>query len=87
MEGGLSPPYNRGRGGGSIWGCLRGSSGVRDKELEAALVGRGWVVDDSVTKATTLLIIADEGAETVKVKKARAAGVRIVGLTAARLLR
>ena len=62
-------------------------SGVRDKELEAALVGQGWVVDDSVTKATTLLIIADEGAETVKVKKARAAGVRIVGLTAARLLR
>jgi NAD-dependent DNA ligase len=63
-------------------------SGVRDKELAAALVANGWILDESITKTTTLLIVADEpGADSVKVKKARAAGVRIVGLTAARLLR
>ena len=60
-------------------------SGVRDKDFEARLVAAGWTVEDSVTKKTTLLVIADgEPAETTKVKKARAAGIQILGLTAAK---
>ena len=60
-------------------------SGVRDKEFETRLAAAGWTVEDSVTKKTTVLIVADEpGAETGKVKKARAAGVQILGLTAAK---
>ena len=60
-------------------------SGVRDKAFEAQLVARGWTVEDSVTKKTTLLVVADgEQAETGKVKKARAAGIQILGLTAAK---
>lgn len=60
-------------------------SGVRDKEFEARLIAAGWAVEDSVTKKTTALVISDEPApETGKVKKARAAGVQILGLTAAK---
>jgi NAD-dependent DNA ligase len=60
-------------------------SGVRDKEFEARLIAAGWAVEDSVTKKTTALVVSDEPApETGKVKKARAAGVQILGLTAAK---
>ena len=60
-------------------------SGVRDKAFEAQLTTAGWVIEDSVTKKTTVLVIADEPtAETGKVKKARAAGVQILDLTAAK---
>ena len=60
-------------------------SGVRDKVFEAQLTATGWTVEDSVTKKTTVLIIADgEGPETGKVKKARAAGVEILSLTEAK---
>jgi NAD-dependent DNA ligase len=61
-------------------------SGVRDKAFEAQLTAAGWAVEDSVTKKTTVLVIADAaaGAETGKVKKARAAGVEILSLTEAK---
>ena len=60
-------------------------SGVRDKEFEARLIAAGWAVEDSVTKKTTALVVSDEPApETGKVKKARAAGIQILGLTAAK---
>ena len=60
-------------------------SGVRDKVFEAQLTATGWTVEDSVTKKTTVLVIADgEGPETGKVKKARAAGVEILSLTEAK---
>jgi NAD-dependent DNA ligase len=57
-------------------------SGVRDKAFEAQLTAAGWAVEDSVTKKTTVLVIADAaaGTETGKVKKARAAGVEILSL-------
>jgi NAD-dependent DNA ligase len=58
-------------------------SGVRDKAFEAQLTAAGWAVEDSVTKKTTVLVIAD-GTETGKVKKARAAGVEILSLTEAK---
>jgi NAD-dependent DNA ligase len=58
-------------------------SGVRDKTFEAQLTAAGWAVEDSVTKKTTVLVIAD-GTETGKVKKARAAGVEILSLTEAK---
>ena len=53
--------------------------------FEAQLTATGWTVEDSVTKKTTVLVIADgEGPETGKVKKARAAGVEILSLTEAK---
>ena len=57
-------------------------TGVRDKELEARLTSNGHIVADSVTKKTTHVVHAD-GAETntVKIKKARDAGIEIVSLS------
>jgi NAD-dependent DNA ligase len=60
-------------------------SGVRDKVFEAQLTATGWTVEDSVTKKTIVLVIAEgAGPETGKVKKARAAGVEILSLTEAK---
>lgn len=52
-------------------------SGVRDKALEEILRNRGWTVEDNITKATTLLIVADMNANTGKVKTARTRGIKI----------
>lgn len=56
-------------------------TGVRDKALEAAITAKGWSVDAAVTKKTTVLVVADEPAETGKVKKAREAGIRIMRIS------
>jgi DNA ligase (NAD+) len=54
---------------------------VRDHELEKELPLFGWQLEDSVTKKTTVLVVPDSSLkESGKVKKARAAGVRIVPL-------
>jgi NAD-dependent DNA ligase len=57
-------------------------TGVRDKVLEGKLASLGWAMEDSVTKKTTALVIADEGAkETGKMKKAREQGIKILTLS------
>lgn len=58
---------------------------VRDHQLEKDLPSKGWRVDNSVTKNTTVLVMPDPtgGAskESGKVKKAQAAGVKIVPIS------
>ena len=53
-------------------------TGFRDADLQAKLAEAGWTLQDRVTKATTVLLVADGGSETTKVKSAREAGVKIV---------
>jgi NAD-dependent DNA ligase len=60
-------------------------TGVRDKVLEENIRPHGWAVEPAVTKKTTVLVVADvadaDAAESVKVKKARAAGIRIMRIS------
>jgi NAD-dependent DNA ligase len=57
-------------------------TGVRDKVLEENIRPHGWAVEPAVTKKTTVLVVADEdAAESGKVKKARAAGIRIMRIS------
>jgi NAD-dependent DNA ligase len=57
-------------------------TGVRDKVLEENIRSHGWAVEPAVTKKTTVLVVADaDAAESGKVKKARAAGIRIMRIS------
>jgi len=57
-------------------------TGVRDKVLEENIRPHGWAVEPAVTKKTTVLVVADaDAAESAKVKKARAAGIRIMRIS------
>jgi NAD-dependent DNA ligase len=57
-------------------------TGVRDKVLEENIRPHGWAVEPAVTKKTTVLVVADaDAAESGKVKKARAAGIRIMHIS------
>lgn len=59
-------------------------TGVRDKVLEENIRPHGWAVEPAVTKKTTVLVVADVAhadAESGKVKKARAAGIRIMRIS------
>ena len=63
-------------------------TGVRDKVLEENIRPHGWAVEPAVTKKTTVLVVADadagetaEATESGKVKKARAAGIRIMRIS------
>jgi NAD-dependent DNA ligase len=57
-------------------------TGVRNKELEAVIITNGWSIEPSLTKKTTVLVIADsEAKETGKVKKAKEAGIRIMRIS------
>jgi DNA ligase (NAD+) len=53
-------------------------SGFRDADLQKRLLVAGWRMDDKVKKTTQFLLVPDDAKETVKVKAARDAGVRIV---------
>ena len=53
-------------------------TGFRDAELQAKLAASGWVLKDTVTSTTAVLLVADGAKETTKVAAARKAGVRIV---------
>jgi NAD-dependent DNA ligase len=53
-------------------------SGFRDADLQKRLLAAGWRMDDKVKKTTQFLLVPDDAKETVKVKTARDAGVRIV---------
>lgn len=53
-------------------------TGFRDTAIQKRLEDAGYKMVDSVSKSTTILLVADGGKETTKVKSAREAGVRIV---------
>ena len=53
-------------------------TGFRDAALQSALLAAGWQIQDTVNKRTNVLLVADNAKETVKVKAAREAGIRIV---------
>jgi NAD-dependent DNA ligase len=61
-------------------------TGFRDKDLEAKLVAAGHVIHGAVTGKTTILVTPDDGAETEKIKKARATGIRVLKRSEAALL-
>ena len=61
-------------------------TGVRDKELEAKATAAGWTMSDTLTKKTSLLIVADDAKESVKTKKATEYGIRIMKITEFRAL-
>ena len=56
-------------------------TGVRDKELEAALIAKGYTIADSVTKKTTHLIYGDT---TTKYTKAKELGLPLLTLEQAK---
>ncbi len=55
-------------------------SGFRSKELEALFTAKGWVIQDSINKQTTALVVQDATKETSKTKAARAKNIRIVAV-------
>jgi DNA ligase (NAD+) len=52
-------------------------TGVRDKELEANMESKGWVIEDSVTKKTNMLVVKDTTVSSGKTKKAEQLGIKI----------
>lgn len=56
-------------------------TGVRDKELEAALIAKGYTIADSITKKTTHLIYGDT---TAKYTKAKELGLSLLTLEQAK---
>lgn len=53
-------------------------SGFRDKDLEKQIEMEGGIITSAISKNTFCLITKDDGKETIKTKKAKEAGVRIV---------
>ncbi len=57
-------------------------TGVRpDAELIAAMTRSGWGMVDSLTKSTSLLVHADTAADSGKLRKARADGIKTCSMT------
>jgi DNA ligase (NAD+) len=56
-------------------------TGVRDKALEQRLLAQGWEISPSVTKKTTVVVVASAGDESGKTKKATEYGIRIMPIT------
>jgi DNA ligase (NAD+) len=56
-------------------------TGVRDKDLEARMPAAGWTMSDTLTKKTTVLVVADEAKESGKTKKATEYGIRIMKIS------
>jgi NAD-dependent DNA ligase len=53
-------------------------TGFRDAALQKRLQEEGWVLQDRITKQTTMLLVPNDAKETTKLKAARDAGIRIV---------
>jgi len=53
-------------------------SGFRDADLQANLEAAGWIQQDRITKATTLLLVPTTEQTSTKVQAARASGIRIL---------
>jgi len=56
-------------------------TGVRDKDLEARMPAAGWTMSDTLTKKTSILVVADEAKESSKTKKATEYGIRIMKIS------
>lgn len=56
-------------------------TGVRDKGLEARMPAAGWTMSHTLTKKTSILVVADEAKESGKTKKATEYGIRIMKLS------
>ena len=58
-------------------------TGVRDKVLEERLKAQGWEISPSVTKKTTVVVVADSwnGENSGKTQKAKEYGVRIMSIS------
>jgi DNA ligase (NAD+) len=56
-------------------------TGVRDKVLEERLKVQGWEISPSVTKKTTVVVVADSGVESSKTRKAGEYGVRVMPIS------
>lgn len=56
-------------------------TGVRDKDLEVRMAAAGWMMSDTLTKKTTVLVVADDGKESGKTKKATEYGIRIMKIS------
>jgi len=58
-------------------------TGVRDKVLEERLKAQGWEISGSVTKKTTVVVVADSwnGEDSGKTQKAKEYGIRIMPIT------
>jgi NAD-dependent DNA ligase len=58
-------------------------TGVRDKVLEERLKAQGWEISSSVTKKTTVVVVADSwnGEQSGKTQKATEYGIRIMPIT------
>ena len=71
-----------------IDGILSGAgvcfTGVRDKDLEAAIIAKGGRIDSSVTSKTTHLVCLDPTSGSGKLKKASDKGVTIISIENAR---
>jgi len=61
-------------------------TGVRDKDVEAKATAAGWTMSDALTKKTSLLVVADDGKDSVKTKKATEYGIRIMKISEFRAL-
>jgi DNA ligase (NAD+) len=55
-------------------------SGARSKTLEEKMIAAGWTIGDSITKATTMLVVKSTATETGKTAKARSLGIQIRSL-------
>jgi DNA ligase (NAD+) len=56
-------------------------TGVRDKALEVLATAAGWTISDTLTKKTSILVVADEAKESGKTKKATEYGIRIMKIS------
>lgn len=55
-------------------------SGVRDKMLEEAIISKGGVVSDTLTKSVTYLVVLDTNGSSSKIEKAKKYGINIVSI-------
>jgi NAD-dependent DNA ligase len=65
---------------GSLVGEKVCFTGFRDKELQALAEANGATMQSSVSGKTTILVAANPNSNSGKMKKARDAGVRIMGV-------
>lgn len=72
--------------GGALEGVTVVFTGVRDKDLEAAIAAKGGTIGSSVNKNTTHLVAKDPTGGSSKLKKAADMGVKVISIVEAREL-
>lgn len=68
---------------GELYGQVYVFTGVRDKKLEEALIGKGGEIANSYSKRVTCVIAKDPNDTSTKLQKARKDGASIIGITQA----